>query len=42
MDNASGVIMFYYSMGGEYNYYWKDENTLSPYFTSETYKDALM
>ena len=42
MDNTSGVIMFYYSMGGEYNYYWKDENTLSPYFTSETYKDALM
>lgn len=41
MDNTSGVIMFYYSMGGEYNYYWKDENTLSPYFTSETYKDAL-
>ena len=41
MDNTSGVIMFYYSMGGEYNYYWKDENTLSPFFTSETYKDAL-
>lgn len=41
MDSTSGVIMFYYSLGGEYNYYWKDDQTLSPYFTSETYKEAL-
>ncbi len=41
MDSTSGVIMFYYSMGGQFNYYWKDDATLSPYFTSDLYKDAL-
>lgn len=41
MDATSGLLMFYYSMGGEYNYYWKDENTLSPYFTGEVYKETL-
>ena len=43
MDSTSGVIMFYYSMGGQYNYYWKEDGeTLSPYFTSDLYKDTLV
>lgn len=41
MDSTSGTIMFYYSMGGQFNYYWKDDNTLSPYITGDTYKEAL-
>lgn len=41
MDSAAGLIMFYYSMGGEYNFYWKDDQTLSPYITGDIYKETL-